>query len=38
MVELVYTPKEAKTADELVLIGKTVTFDTGGNNIKTGVL
>jgi leucyl aminopeptidase len=36
LIELTYQPKEVANSHELVLIGKTVTFDTGGNNIKTG--
>jgi leucyl aminopeptidase len=36
LIELTYEPHETATSNELVLIGKTVTFDTGGNNIKSG--
>jgi leucyl aminopeptidase len=39
LIELTYTPKisgeETTTVPELVLVGKTVTFDTGGNDLKT---
>jgi leucyl aminopeptidase len=34
LIELTYTPKEETTVPELVLVGKTVTFDTGGNDLK----
>ena len=36
LIELVYHPKDGPTKGSLTLIGKTVTFDTGGNDIKTG--
>ncbi len=40
LIELTYTPETSKdetaVVPELVLIGKTVTFDTGGNDLKTG--
>jgi leucyl aminopeptidase len=36
LIELVYHPKGGPTEACLTLIGKTVTFDTGGNDIKVG--
>ena len=34
LIELVYHPKEGPTEKALTLVGKAVTFDTGGNDIK----
>ena len=34
--KLVYSPKEATNDTPIVLVGKGVTFDIGGSNIKTG--
>ena len=34
--KMIYQPKNAKTKKPLVLVGKGVTFDTGGYSLKTG--
>ena len=36
LIELTYHPEGGATEQSLAMIGKTVTFDTGGNDIKTG--
>ncbi|MBY0403710.1 MAG: hypothetical protein K2X66_07405, partial [Cyanobacteria bacterium] len=35
MVEMIYTPKDGKYDRTLLLAGKGIIFDTGGNNLKT---
>jgi leucyl aminopeptidase len=35
MVEMVYTPADGKFEKTLMLVGKGIIFDTGGNNLKT---
>lgn len=36
MVRLEYTPARGKTKDPIVLVGKTMTYDSGGLSIKVG--
>lgn len=36
MVRLEYTPARGKTKDPIVLVGKTITYDSGGLSIKVG--
>jgi leucyl aminopeptidase len=36
VVHLVYRPRKARTKGKILLVGKGVTFDSGGLNLKTG--
>lgn len=36
LVEMVYTPADGKYTKTILLVGKGIVYDTGGNNLKTG--